>query len=445
MGRYFGTDGFRGRVGEGLTGEHAWRIGRFLGSAQGGRVLIGRDTRLSGEMLAHALAAGVMASGGEAHMLGVATTPAVSYLAQRYDCAVMLSASHNPYDDNGIKLFSAAGEKISDALIRELEAYLDNPSAFCIPHATGVGVGRVADVSMLLDDYEAHLVSLGICPLAGLRVGLDCANGGAYRVARHIFEALGVETVVTGDSPNGININDGVGSTHISHLAESVTREGLDMGFAFDGDADRCIAVNEKGEVVDGDGILYLAAKDMCARGDTCRGVVGTVLSNTGLEVAFARNGVPFLRTSVGDRYVWEEMKRTRYPLGGEPSGHIIFSSDALTGDGILTAVKILSAVVRAGRTLSRLTEGFVRYPHLERNVPCTDPAQLAKAPSLLRVAEEARLALAGHGRALVRASGTEPKLRLMCEAESKTVCHAWMDRMEACARALAQEQQEEM
>ncbi len=441
MGKYFGTDGFRGRAGEDLTADHAYLIGRVLGGV-GKRYLIGRDTRLSGEMLEEALAGGLAASGAEVDCVGVITTPGVAYLTGQggYDGAVMLSASHNRFDDNGIKLFDAHGEKPSDAQLNDVEAKLDACLAGRYPpHACGRQIGRINRRGDLCDVYIDHLVKRGECPLAGVRVGIDCAHGASVGVARQVLETLGMTVYVTGDAPNGENINSGVGSTHIGHLQAFARAHRVDMGFAFDGDADRCIAVDERGDVVGGDEILYLSARDMVTRGCPCRGVVGTVLSNTGLERAMAAWEIPFIRTPVGDRYVWEAMKREGYSLGGEPSGHIIYARDAVTGDGILTALKVVAALARHGGVLSEAVRDFCRYPHIERNIRCRHPHRLEASPVMQAAVAEATQALVGRGRVLARASGTEPLFRIMCEAESDALACLWAERLVMCASGIAE------
>ncbi len=432
MGHYFGTDGFRGRVGEGLTAEHAYRIGRVFGACcgHGARVLIGRDTRLSGEMLTCAMAAGIAASGADAYLLGVTTTPSVSYLTRReqFDGAVMVSASHNPYDDNGIKLFDKHGEKPSDKTLAHMEACIDGEGCGMPPYTVGRDIGHIIPWEAGLEAYTDYLISCGLCPLDGMRVGIDCANGGACRIAGRVLTALGVEVTETGNLPDGVNINAGVGSTHISHLQSVVRAKGLDMGFAFDGDADRCIAVDGRGNRVDGDGILYLSAQDAVTRGCAVGGVVGTVLTGAGLEEALTDMGLPLRRTAVGDRHVWEGMKETGYRLGGEPSGHIIYAKDAVTGDGILTAIKVLACVQRAGKPLSEAMHGYHAYPRVEENITVASPHTVAASPAVLHAVAEAREALCGQGHVLVRASGTEPVVRIMCEAKEICECRQWTE-----------------
>ncbi len=444
MGRYFGTDGFRGRVGVTLAAEHAYLIGRCLGQLQrGGRVLIGQDTRLSGEMLACALSAGLAASGAQVHLLGVATTACVSYLTHMrgYDLGVMLSASHNPYHDNGIKLFGANGEKLSDTLTQCVEDYLDaHASVSAAPAFTASPCesGRITRTHAQRD-YVHHLLRQGCCPLGRVRIGLDCAHGSACRVASEVFTALGASVVATGVTPNGTNINRGVGSTHIEHLTRLVRTRHLDIGFAFDGDADRCIAVDERGEVVDGDGILYLSALDMQTRNALPGNLtVGTVLSGGGTEAALGRAGITLLRAPVGDRHVYTMMKTHGAALGGEPSGHVIYADDAVTGDGILTAIKVLGIVARRGCPLSHLTQGMERYPRVELNIPADHPAALLASPRVQNAVREVQARLSGQARLLVRASGTEPLLRVMCEGEDASLCRTCAEEIALAARATA-------
>ncbi len=441
MGRYFGTDGFRGEVGVGLTATQAYEVGRYLGQLHAGeRFLIGRDTRLSGAMLEGALTAGITASGGEVHLLGVTTTASVSHLVRTGDYAmgVMLSASHNPYVDNGIKLFASDGEKPNDALTAAIESYLDVVARGegRLPYARGSAVGRVVDRACDKERYLSYLISRGCCPLGGMRVGLDCANGSASHLAAEAFRALGVTVVVTGDTPDGVNINAGVGSTHIAHLAGMVRAQGLDVGFAFDGDADRCIAVDADGRVVDGDGLLYLSAVWSEASGRLAqRTVVGTVLSGAGLEVSLARRGIHLARAAVGDRHVWAEMRARGAALGGEPSGHIIYADDAVTGDGILTAIRVLGIMTTEGQTLASLTADMVCYPREERNIAVRDPSGSAACPQVKRAVAEAQRRLAGQGRLVVRPSGTEPVLRVMCEAECDALCLDCVEMIAAACR----------
>ena len=435
MGKYFGTDGFRGEVNRVLTTAHAWRIGRFLGArAANGkrlRVVIGKDTRRSSYTLEYALVAGLTASGADAYLLHVIPTPGVSYVtrADGFDCGIMISASHNPYGDNGIKLFGAGGEKMDDATITALEQYLDGEDD--LPFATGADVGVAIDNVAARNRYMGYLISLATVSYRGMRVGLDCANGSAWSMAKGVFDALGAGTYVIHNTPNGLNINENCGSTHIEELRALVREQGLDVGFAFDGDADRCLAVDRQGNVVDGDGILYVMGRYMKERGVLDQNtVVTTVMSNLGLYKAFDKLGICYEKTAVGDKYVYECMASKGYRLGGEQSGHIIFSKLANTGDGLITAIQLMEQICNSDRPLHRLTEGFVRYPQLLRNLRVTDKMLAANDPVVLSVVREVEAALGDSGRILVRASGTEPLVRVMVEAEDPSICDACVDRV---------------
>ena len=428
MGKYFGTDGFRGEVSVELTSEHAWRIGRFLGWYYGrekrARVVIGKDTRRSSYTLEYALVAGLTASGADAYILHVIPTPGVSIVTRsdHFDCGIMISASHNPYYDNGIKLFDSNGEKMDETVIEALEAYLDGDEQ--IPFARREHIGVAVDNVAARNRYLGYLISLATVSYRGVKVGLDCANGSSWMMAKAVFDALGATTYVIGNAPNGLNINDNAGSTHIEVLQKFVRENGLDVGFAFDGDADRCLAVDETGEVVDGDAILYVMGKYMKERGtldhDT---VVTTVMSNFGLYKAFDRLGIRYEKTAVGDKYVYECMAKNGHRLGGEQSGHIIFSKVASTGDGIITAIYLMEMICNSGKTLHALTEGFVRYPQLLKNVRVRDKRAAMEDEAVLAAVAAAEAELAGAGRMLVRASGTEPLVRVMAEAESVEMC----------------------
>ena len=434
--KYFGTDGFRGRANDVLTAEHAFRIGRFLGYAASGkrrgRVVIGKDTRRSSYMLEYALAAGVTASGADAYLLHVTTTASVSYLvrAEGFDYGVMISASHNSFEDNGIKLIASGGEKCPDDVLLRAERCLEGE--FKLPLATGEDIGCTVDFVAGRNRYLGFLLSLASGSFRGYRVGLDCANGSAWALARTVFEALGAEVHAIGVSPDGFNINKNCGSTHPAALQKLVLAEGLDLGFAFDGDADRCIAVDERGRIVDGDGILYLSARAMKARGEAVTGVVGTVMSNLGLVRSLEREGIPCYLTDVGDRFVAEEMASRGCMLGGEPSGHVIFRKYAATGDGILTALMVMEAVRRAKCSLSCLVEGLERLPRVEKNVRVVDKrAAMSAANGVLERAKS----LLKDGRVLVRPSGTEPFIRILAEGEDAAACG---EAAELLARAIA-------
>ena len=433
MGKYFGTDGFRGTAGTELTAEHAFRIGRFLGrhfgTEQRARICIGKDPRRSSYTLEYALVAGLTASGADAYILHVLPTPGVSYITRvdRFDCGIMISASHNPYCDNGIKLFDRMGEKMDEATIGALEDFLDSDTQ--LPFATGEEIGIAVDNVAGRNRYLGYLISLATVSYRGKRVGLDCANGSAWMIARAVFDALGADTYVINDTPNGVNINRGAGSTHVEHLQELVRRNALDVGFAFDGDGDRCIAVDNKGRVVDGDGILYVMASYMKQNGLLKHNtVVTTVMSNFGLYKAFEQMGIGYEKTAVGDKYVYECMQKHGYRLGGEQSGHIIFSKYANTGDGILTAIKLMELICSSGKTLHELTEGYTVYPQILENVRVTDKTAALQSAKVLTAIKNAEKELNGTGRMLVRASGTEPVVRVMAEAESMALCRACVD-----------------
>ncbi len=462
MGKYFGTDGFRGEAGVGLTAEHAFKIGRFLGWYYGrlksltkqlrsseesscARIVIGKDTRRSSYMLEYALASGIAASGGDAYTMHVTTTPSVAYVARTedFDCGVMVSASHNPYADNGIKLMDGNGEKAGDDLIALVESYLDG-EVDClgfkgaeIPWATGAEVGAVEDHFAGRNRYVGFLISQGMYSLRGKRIGLDCANGASWSIARNVFESLGARVYTIGCNPDGTNINAGVGSTHIEALQELVRAEGLDCGFAYDGDADRCLAVDEHGDVVDGDKIMYICANYMKAKGHLVPNeVTTTVMSNLGLYKALDEAGIEYAKTQVGDRYVWEHMRESGCRIGGEQSGHIIFGKLATTGDGILTSIKLMEAVMGRKATLSELAAPVHTYPQVLINVRVTDKKAAMADPDVVAAAAAVESDLAGDGRALVRASGTEPLVRVMVEAATDDIARTYAQRVVDVVRA---------
>ncbi len=434
MGKYFGTDGFRGEANVTLTAREAYKVGRFLGYYFGKehkcRVIIGKDTRRSSYMLEDALSSGLSASGADTYLLHVTTTPSVSHVVRTedFDCGIMISASHNPYYDNGIKLINSRGEKMEQSVIDLIEEYIDGDEA-SIPLAVRDNIGRTVDYSAGRNRYIAYLITLATRSYKGMRVGLDCANGSAYYIAKSVFDALGAKTYVINCEPDGLNINFNSGSTHIEVLQNFVRENGLDIGFAFDGDADRCIAVDENGEVVDGDAIMYVCGKYMKETG-TLGGntVVTTVMSNLGLYKAFDKLGIDYVKTDVGDKYVYENMSANSRTLGGEQSGHIIFSKYATTGDGIITALKVMEAVIEKKATLSKLTEEFVKFPQVLKNIRVKDKyAALADEgvqAQIARVAKE----LGDSGRILVRKSGTEPLIRVMVEAETAEICEKHVD-----------------
>ena len=443
MGKYFGTDGFRGEANVNLMPEHAYRVGRFLGwyfrkEGQECRIVIGKDTRRSGYMLEYALSAGVTASGANAYLLHVTTTPSVSYIArsERFDCGIMISASHNPFYDNGIKLLNGKGEKMEQSIIDKIEAYLDNPEEE-LPRATKDQIGRTIDYTEGRNRYMGYLISQAVYSLRGLEIGLDCANGSAYRIAPGIFNALGAETHVMNADPDGANINRDCGSTHLEGLQKFVVENHLDMGFAFDGDADRCLAVDEKGNVINGDLILYIYGRYMKERGKLLNNtIVTTVMSNLGLYKALDEIGVNYVQTAVGDKYVYEEMMNHGHRLGGEQSGHIIFSKYANTGDGILTALKLVQVVLDRKKTLSQLAEPVKIYPQVLKNVRVTDKTQAQNDPEVKAAVAKAAEELGDSGRILLRESGTEPLVRVMVEAESTETCERIVDEIIALIKA---------
>ncbi len=441
MGKYFGTDGFRGRANESLTAIHAFRVGRFLGrhfsrgKRDRARILIGKDTRRSSYMLEYSLAAGATASGADVSLLHVTTTPSVSYITRTegFDCGVMISASHNPYTDNGIKLFNAEGEKLEDRTEQLVEAYLEGGS---IPLATGEEIGRTIDYVAGRNRYLAYLLALPRTSFRGVRVGLDAANGSAFMLAKTVFDALGATTVTIGTAPDGRNINAGCGSTHPEALSALVKAQALDLGFAFDGDADRCILVDERGTVRDGDAMLFLLAKQMKACGELDGdAIVATQMSNLGLEKSLAREHVRVFRTDVGDRFVYEEMLRRGCMLGGENSGHIIFRKYARTGDGILTALRVMETALRLQCPASMLAEGYTALPQVVRSVPAHDRTRVL-AHEKVKAAKRDAEALLGGGRVLLRASGTEEVIRILAEGEDRAACEAAADLIERAAIA---------
>ena len=434
MSKYFGTDGFRGEANVDLTAEHAFKIGRFIGWYYGrghrARIVIGKDTRRSSYMYECALSAGITSSGADAYLLHVTTTPSVSYIARvdDFDCGVMISASHNPYHDNGIKLINGQGEKMEESVLDQIEAYFDGEIAE-LPHATGADIGRTVDYSAGRNRYIGYLISLSTHSYKGVKIGLDCANGSTWMIAKSVFDALGADTYVIGNRPDGLNINVDCGSTHLANLQKLVREEKLDVGFAFDGDADRCLAVDENGDVVSGDKIMYICARHMKDRGrlDT-NTVVTTVMSNLGLYKALDAAGINYEKTAVGDKYVWENMRENGHLIGGEQSGHIIFSKYATTGDGLITALKVMQAMLDTRQPLSKLCEPVTIYPQVLKNVVVDDKdSTLADSAVTAAVAaEEARLG--DRGRVLLRKSGTEPLLRVMAEAETDDECERSVD-----------------
>lgn len=462
MSRYFGTDGFRGEANRNLTADHAYKVGRFLGwyytekrarAAEEGRptkegparIVIGKDTRRSSYMFEYSLVAGLVASGADAYMLHVTTTPSVAYIARvdDFDCGIMISASHNPYYDNGIKLINDQGEKMDEETIELVEDYLDGKLEVFgqkwpeLPFAQKDKIGCTVDYVSGRNRYIGYLISLGMYSFRGVKVGLDCANGSSWNIAKAVFDALGADTTVINAEPNGLNINLNAGSTHIEGLQKLVVEKGLDVGFAFDGDADRCLCVDEKGNVISGDHILYIYGRYMKERGKLVTNtVVTTIMSNFGLYKALDELGIDYAKTKVGDKYVYEYMQQSGARIGGEQSGHIIFSKYASTGDGILTSLKMMEVMLAKKKPLSELAAPLHIYPQVLENVRVTDKTT-AQADSdvqakVLQVAQK----LGDTGRVLVRESGTEPVLRVMVEAPEQDICQQYVDEVVAVIKA---------
>ena len=442
MGKYFGTDGFRGESNKTLLAEHAYKIGRYLGwylnehkeknNNERPRVLIGKDTRRSSYMFEYMIASGIISSGADAYILHVTTTPSVAYLvkADKFDCGVMISASHNKFYDNGIKLINNFGEKMPEDFILPLEDYLDNNLVVNnariqeLPYATRENIGKIVDYIAGRNRYIGYLISLGKYSFRNKKIGLDCANGSAWSIAKAVFDAIGATTYVINAEPNGLNINENCGSTHIENLQKYVIENNLDVGFAYDGDADRCFCVDEKGNIIDGDSILYICGKYMKEEKELEKNtVVTTIISNYGLYKAFDKLGIKYEQTNVGDKYVYECMNKNNYTLGGEQSGHIIFSKYASTGDGLLTSLKIMEVMLARELPLSKLVEGFERYPQLTINVKVKNKENILKNKNVLKSIDDAQSKLNNEGRVLVRPSGTEPVVRVMVEAKEQKIC----------------------
>lgn len=448
MGKYFGTDGFRGEANKNLTADHAYKIGRFLGWYYGelkmrsgdetpARIVIGKDTRRSSYMFEYSLVGGLVASGADAYLLHVTTTPSVAYVARvdEFECGIMISASHNPYYDNGIKLINHNGEKMDEDTIALIEAYLDGDlNVFGkhydeIPYAHREKIGCTVDYVSGRNRYVGYLISLGMYSFKGMKVGLDCANGSSWNIAKSVFDALGAKTYVINADPNGTNINTDAGSTHIEGLQKFVVENGLDIGFAYDGDADRCLCVDEKGNVVDGDSILYVYGRYMKERGKLVTNtVVTTVMSNFGLYKAFDEIEIDYAKTAVGDKYVYEYMQKNGCRLGGEQSGHIIFSKYASTGDGILTSLKMMEVMMAKKKKMSELTADLHIYPQVLVNVKVKDKAVVRADADVQEAVQKVIDTLGNTGRILVRESGTEPLIRVMVEAETEEICKKYVD-----------------
>lgn len=436
MGKYFGTDGFRGEANKGLTADHAYKIGRFLGwyYSQNGnkaKIVIGKDTRRSSYMFEYSLVGGIVASGADAYLMHVTTTPSVAYITRvdEFDCGIMISASHNPYYDNGIKLINGKGEKMDEATIAEVEKYLDGEME--IPFAERENIGCTVDYVSGRNRYVGYLISLGVYSFRGIKVALDCANGASWNIAKSVFDALGAKTLVINNQPDGLNINMNAGSTHIEGLQKFVVENGCDVGFAYDGDADRCLCVDEKGNVITGDHILYIYGRYMKDR-DKLVGnkVVTTVMSNFGLYKAFDELGIGYEKTKVGDKYVYENMKENGYNIGGEQSGHIIFSKYASTGDGILTSLKMMQVMIGRKKKMSELSDGFTMYPQVLENVRVADKKAAQDDVEVRAAIKEVEETLGNSGRILVRESGTEPVVRVMVEAETTEICQEMVNKV---------------
>jgi phosphoglucosamine mutase len=442
MGKYFGTDGFRGEANVALTVEHAFKVGRYLGWYFGqehkARIVIGKDTRRSSYMFEYALAAGLTASGADAYLLHVTTTPSVSYVVRTedFDCGIMISASHNPYYDNGIKVINRMGHKMEAEVEEKIESYIDGKTEE-LPLASKEAIGRTIDYAAGRNRYIGHLISLATRSFKDMRIGLDCANGSAFSIAKSVFDALGAKTYVISNEPDGLNINTNCGSTHIEVLQDFVREKKLDVGFAYDGDADRCIAVDENGDVVNGDLVLYMCGKYMMEQGRLeGNTIVTTVMSNLGLYKACDKIGMKYEQTAVGDKYVYENMMNNGFVLGGEQSGHIIFSKHARTGDGILTSLMIMEVIMEKKQTLAKLCSDVKIYPQLLKNVRVTDKKTARENPAVQKAVDDVAAALGSDGRILVRESGTEPVIRVMVEAATDEICRQYVEQVSQVIRA---------
>lgn len=434
--KYFGTDGFRGEANVNLNVVHAYKVGRFLGWYYGqehkAKIVIGKDTRRSSYMFEDALSSGLTASGADVYLLHVTPTPSVSYVVrtEQFDCGIMISASHNPYYDNGLKVINGNGHKLEAEVEEKIETYIDSPED-TIPFATRDNIGRTVDYAIGRHRYIGYLMSLATRSFKNVRVGLDCANGSSYSVAKGVFDALGAKTYAIGMEPDGTNINDNCGSTHIENLQKYVVDNDLDIGFAYDGDADRCLAVDDKGQVIDGDCILYLCGCYLKDKGELNNNtVVTTIMSNLGLYKAFDKVGISYEKTAVGDKYVNANMMQYGHSLGGEQSGHIIFSKYAVTGDGVLTSLMLMEVMLEKKQKLSELRKGLTIYPQLLKNVRVGDKPTAKNDPDMVAATEEVAKALGDNGRILIRESGTEPVIRVMVEAETQELCEKYVDRV---------------
>lgn len=439
MGKYFGTDGFRGEANVDLTVEHAYKVGRYLGYYYGkqhddgkAHVVIGKDTRLSSYMFEYSLVAGLTASGADVYLMHVTPTPSVSYIVRTgdFDCGIMISASHNPYYDNGIKVINGQGYKLEAAIENEIEQYIDGELGE-IPFAKKDSIGKTTDYTMGRNRYIGYLLTIPTRPFKGMRIGLDCANGASYLVARSVYDALGAKTYVINNEPNGTNINTDCGSTHIDKLQAFVKEKGLDVGFAFDGDADRCLAVDDKGEIVDGDKILYVCGRYLKDKGELNNNtIVTTIMSNLGLYKALDKKGINYEKTAVGDKYVFENMMEHGHSIGGEQSGHIIFSKYATTGDGVLTSLMIMETILGRKVKLSELFNSLTIYPQLLVNVKVSSKDAVMNDADVLKLNDEIAAELGDDGRLLLRQSGTEPVIRVMVEAATDELCEKYVYKM---------------
>ena len=436
MGKYFGTDGFRGEANVDLTVEHAFKVGRFLGWYYGkehkAQIVIGKDTRRSSYMFEYSLVAGLTASGADVYLLHVTTTPSVSYVVrtENFDCGIMISASHNPFYDNGIKIINGNGQKMDADVEAQIEKYIDDDMQE-LPYATRENIGRTVDFSAGRNRYIGYLISIPTRSFKNYRVGLDCANGSASSVAKSVFDALGAKTYVINNNPDGTNINTNCGSTHIEVMQKFVKEKHLDVGFAYDGDADRCIAVDHLGNVIDGDLIMYVCGKYMMERGKLENNtIVTTIMSNLGLYKACDRAGIRYEKTAVGDKYVCENMMANGHSLGGEQSGHIIFSKHATTGDGILTSLMVMEVMIEKKTSLNVLASEVTIYPQLLKNVRVSNKAAARNNAAVKEAIAEVEKELGDEGRILVRESGTEPVIRVMVEAKKDSICREMVDKV---------------
>ena len=436
MGKYFGTDGFRGEANVNLTVEHAFKVGRFLGWYYGrdhkAKIVIGKDTRRSSYMFEYSLVAGLTASGADAYLLHVTTTPSVSYVVRTegFDCGIMISASHNPFYDNGIKVINGMGYKLEAEVEEKIEEYLDGKIGE-LPLATKGDIGRTVDFVAGRNRYIGYLISLATRSFKNMKIGLDCSNGSASSIAKSVFDALGAKTYVINNEPNGTNINTNCGSTHIGVLQQYVKDNQLNVGFAFDGDADRCIAVDENGNVVDGDLILYIYGKYLKEEGRLNNNtIVTTIMSNLGLYKACDKAGINYEKTAVGDKYVYENMMENGHCLGGEQSGHIIFSKHATTGDGILTSLMVMEVIMEKKQSLATLASEVRIYPQLLKNVRVADKKTARENPAVIEAVDNVTKALGDEGRILVRESGTEPVIRVMVEAAEDALCEKYVNQV---------------